>query len=236
MLEVGDTKGRDLQLEVRWILSGASRDRHEDVAWLDFMAPHRHLVVDVTDTSAHKNTNVPRIGARLPLPSGLALGAQHGKLDAAFALLLCLACLRFSQSMTTIPSLWRMEAGWRLWRLSWLIALLFWWQFVVSVAWVLHALVLCALMIMSVYSIAFVELLMFLLSVLGGLCDEHLCNVFLLLFMVLWIPVSETLCKRALVLMLWHAFLFLGLRFFLLFCFLLSGRRYFFLKYFCVFS
>jgi hypothetical protein len=41
-----------------------------------------NLVVDVTVTSARTNTNVPRIGARLPLPGGLALGAQHGKLDA----------------------------------------------------------------------------------------------------------------------------------------------------------
>jgi hypothetical protein len=49
------------------------------VVWLEFMAPHSHLV-DVTSTRT--NTNVPRIDARLPLPSSLALGAQHGKLDA----------------------------------------------------------------------------------------------------------------------------------------------------------
>jgi hypothetical protein len=49
---------------------------------LDFPAPHRHHVVDVTATSARKNTNAPRIGARLSLPGSLALGAQHGKLDA----------------------------------------------------------------------------------------------------------------------------------------------------------
>jgi hypothetical protein len=46
------------------------------------MAAHRHLVADVTVTSARTNTNVPRIGARLPLHGNLALGAQHGKLDA----------------------------------------------------------------------------------------------------------------------------------------------------------
>jgi hypothetical protein len=46
------------------------------------MSPHRHLVVDVTVTSACTNTNVPRIGARLPLPGSLAFRAQHGKLDA----------------------------------------------------------------------------------------------------------------------------------------------------------
>jgi hypothetical protein len=45
------------------------------------MAPHRHLVVDVTVTSARTNTNVPRIGARHPLLGSFALGAQHGKLD-----------------------------------------------------------------------------------------------------------------------------------------------------------
>jgi hypothetical protein len=45
-----------------------------------------------------------------------------------------------------------------------------------------------------------------------GMCDVNSCNVFLLLFMVLWIPISAMLCRRA-VLTLWHAFLFLGLRF-----------------------
>jgi hypothetical protein len=90
VLEAGATKGRDLRLEVRRIRSGASRYRHGDVVWLDFMAPHRHLIVDVTVASARTNTNVPRIGARLPLPCSFALGAQHGKLDAdlcTFALL-----------------------------------------------------------------------------------------------------------------------------------------------------
>jgi hypothetical protein len=54
------------------------------------MAPHRHLVVDVTVTSARTNTNVPHIGALLSLPGSLALGAEQGKLDAdlrTFALL-----------------------------------------------------------------------------------------------------------------------------------------------------
>jgi hypothetical protein len=82
MLEAGATKGRYLRLEVRRIRSGASLDRHGDVVWLDFMAPHRHLVDDVTVTSARTNTNVPHIGARLPLPGRLALGAENGKLDA----------------------------------------------------------------------------------------------------------------------------------------------------------
>jgi hypothetical protein len=71
-------------MEVRRIRLGASRDRYGNVVWLDVMAPHNHLVVDVTVTSARTNTNVPRIGARLPLPGILALGAQHGKLDAGF--------------------------------------------------------------------------------------------------------------------------------------------------------
>jgi hypothetical protein len=38
MLEAGATTGRDLRLEVRLIRSGASRDRHGDVVWLDVRA------------------------------------------------------------------------------------------------------------------------------------------------------------------------------------------------------
>jgi hypothetical protein len=82
MLEAGATKVRELRLEVHRIRSGASRDRPRFVVWLDFRAPHRHLAVDVTVTSARTNTNVPHICACLPLPGCLALGVQQGKLDA----------------------------------------------------------------------------------------------------------------------------------------------------------
>jgi hypothetical protein len=57
---------------------------------------------------------------------------------------------------------------------------------------------------------------------------ENSCNVILLLFMVPWVPVSVTLCRKA-VLMLWHAFLLLGLRCLTLLIFLLGGLRCFFL-------
>jgi hypothetical protein len=69
----------------------------------------------------------------------------------------------------------------------------------------------------------------FLFGVLGGMCGDNSCNVFLLLFMVLWLPIFATLCMRAL-LMLWHAFMLLGFRFFPLFFFLLGGLRCFFLQ------
>jgi hypothetical protein len=46
------------------------------------------------------------------------------------------------------------------------------------------------------------------------MCGESSCNVFMMLFMVLWAPISAMPCRKA-VLMLWHAFMFLGLRFFL---------------------
>jgi hypothetical protein len=46
--------------------------------------------------------------------------------------------------------------------------------------------------------------------------------------MALWVPISATLFRRA-VPMLWHAFLFLGLRFLTLFFFLLGGLHIFFL-------
>jgi hypothetical protein len=81
MLEAGATKARDLRLDVCRIRSGASRDRLGDVVWLDFMAPHRHIV-DVTVTSSRTNTRVLEIGTRPMLQSSIALGAQHGKLDA----------------------------------------------------------------------------------------------------------------------------------------------------------
>jgi hypothetical protein len=59
--------------------------------------------------------------------------------------------------------------------------------------------------------------------------DVNSCNVFLLLFMALWVPISAMLCRRA-VLTLWHAFLFPGLRFFpLYFFFLVGGLHCFFL-------
>jgi hypothetical protein len=52
-----------------------------------------------------------------------------------------------------------MGVGWRLWRLSWLIAWLLWWQFVASLVWVVHALVLSVQTVTSVRNISFVKLL-----------------------------------------------------------------------------
>jgi hypothetical protein len=78
---------------------------------------------------------------------------------------------------------------------------------------------------MSVCNILFVDLLLFRFGVFWGMCDVNSCNVFVLLFMVLWVLISATLFKRA-VLVLWHAYLFLGLRknfpSFLLFCLVVS--------------
>jgi hypothetical protein len=122
-----------------------------------------------------------------------------------------------------------MGAGWRRWRLSWSIAWLFWWLFVASLAWVPLTLVPCAMTFMSVCIILFVDLLIFRFGVFWGMCDENSCNVFLLLFMALWVLISATLFRRA-VLVLWHAFLFLGLRFIpFFFFFLLGGLHCFFL-------
>jgi hypothetical protein len=83
---------------------------------------------------------------------------------------------------------------------------------------------------MSVRNISFVELVLLLFAFLGGgMCDVNSCNVFLLLFMALWVPVSATFFRRA-VPTLWHAFLFPGLWFLpLIFFFLLSGLHCFFL-------
>jgi hypothetical protein len=81
MIEVGASKGRDLRLKVRDIRYGASRDRLEEFDWLDSMAPHHHLVLGVTVTSARTSSSVLGVGAPLPLPGSLAEGAQQGKLD-----------------------------------------------------------------------------------------------------------------------------------------------------------
>jgi hypothetical protein len=69
---------------------------------------------------------------------------------------------------------------------------------------------------------------MFLFGVFGAVCGEFSCSVFVL-FMVLSVPISAMLCRRG-VLMLWHAFMFLGLRFFPLFFFLLGGLYCFFVR------
>jgi hypothetical protein len=168
MPEAGATKGRNLRLDVRCIRSGASRDRHGDVVWLDFIAPHRHLVVDVTVTSARMNTNVPRIGAHLPIPGSLALGAQHGKLDAD----LRTSALLGMPSVQSVHGYYpfAMENGGRVAPMA------------AELVYRLHMLVAarrfpcmgtadsrsCALTIMSVCNISFVEQVLFLFGVLGG--------------------------------------------------------------------
>jgi hypothetical protein len=111
MLEAGASKGRDLRLEVRRIRSGASRDRLGDVVWLEFMTPHRHLVVDVTLASARTSTNVPRIGARLPLPGSLAFGAHLGKLDADLRISALLGTSSVQSVHDYYPFPWKMGAG-----------------------------------------------------------------------------------------------------------------------------
>jgi hypothetical protein len=42
-----------------------------------------------------------------------------------------------------------------------------------------------------------------------GMCGENSCNIFLLLFMVLWLHIFAMLCRRG-VTMLWHVSMFLG--------------------------
>jgi hypothetical protein len=168
--------GRDLRLEVHRIRSGASEDLLGDVGCLDFRAPYRNLVVDVTVTSARTNTSVPHVGARLPLPGSLALGAQHGKLDADLCTSALLGTPRFIRPMTTTPSLRRMGAGLRLWRLSWMIGCIFWWQLVASLALVMQTLIHRGMTLMSACNISFVDLLLFLAAVF---CGMHLMREFI---------------------------------------------------------
>jgi hypothetical protein len=88
---------------------------------------------------------------------------------------------------------------------------IFWGQFVASLAWVVQALVHYVLALISACSISFVDLLIFPFDVFGGMCGDNSYNVFMVLFTVLWVPIFATPCMKAM-LMLWHAFVFLGLR------------------------
>jgi hypothetical protein len=186
------------------------------------MPPHRHLVVDVTVTSARTSTNVPRSGARLLLPDSLALGAQQGKIDAN----LRTSALLGTPSVESVYDYYpftQEDGGW----LAPMAA-----ELVDRLAILVVVSRFPGMGVADSRSFRFdshvrmrhffVHILILLFGVFGGMCGVSLCNVFLLLFMVLWGPISAMLCRRA-VLMLWHAFLFLGLMFFSRFFFLLGG-------------
>jgi hypothetical protein len=136
-------------------------------------------------TSARTNTTVLRIGARLPLPGSLALGAQHGKLDADPRT----SALLGTPSIQSIHDYYpfAMEDTGRLAPMAAELVdrLNVLWLFVASMAWVLLTLTPCALTVMSVCNISFVEPLLLLFGVSWGMCDVNSCNVFLLLFMAL---------------------------------------------------
>jgi hypothetical protein len=86
-----------------------------DVVWLDLAVPHNHVIVDVTVTgSARTNSNAPTVGAPLPLPYNLALGAQQAKLHADIRTSASLALARrpFTLQMTVTPSPLRMGVDW----------------------------------------------------------------------------------------------------------------------------
>jgi hypothetical protein len=168
----------------------------------------------VTVASARTNTNVPQVGARFPLPDSLALGTHHDKLDAD----LRTSALLGTPSVQSVHDYYpfAMEDGGRL-------------------APMAAELVDCLAYLMAIrrfpgmgaanshsmrsdscvrkQHISFVDLLtMFPSCVFRGMCGENSCNVFLMLFMVLWVPIFATLSRRV-VLMLWQAFLFFGLWF-----------------------
>jgi hypothetical protein len=162
-------KGRELRLEVRRSRSGASRVRHGDVVWLDFIAPHCHRLVDATVTSARMNTNVPRVGACLPLPGRLALGAQHGKLDADLRTSALLGTPSVESARDYYP--FALEDGGRLEPMAAELVdrpAIFVAIYRFLYIWVLLTLVLCVMTIMSVCNISFVARLLFLFGVFGG--------------------------------------------------------------------
>jgi hypothetical protein len=190
---------------------------------MTFIAPRRHFVVDVTVTSARTNTNIPRIGARPPLSGSLTLGAQYGKLDAN---------LRTSALLGT-PSVQSVHDNYPFaledrGRLAPMAAELVGRLAILMI--IRRFLGVGATDSRSLRSYGYVCMHHFVrppfvpFRRFGGMCGENSCNAFVLLFIVLCVPIPVTLCMRA-VLMLWHAFLFLGLMFFPLsyFCLVVSA-------------
>jgi hypothetical protein len=130
----------------------------------------RHLVVAMTVTSARTNTNVPHIGARLPLPGSLVLGAQHGKIDADLrtSTLLGTPSVQSSHDYSLLSLRF---GGWGPVGASsaeLVDRMAIWWLFIASLAWVLQTLVHCVLTVMSACNISFIDLLMLLFDVFRG--------------------------------------------------------------------
>jgi hypothetical protein len=136
-----------LRLEARRVRSRPSRDHLRDVVWLDFAAPHKHLVADVTVNGTSKISNVPVVGSSLPLPNILAMGAKHAKLDANPPKSSSLGTPSIPL-MTITPMLLRTGAGWLLRRLTLFIAWPLWWLWDFPQAWVRRPLALCSLKVM----------------------------------------------------------------------------------------
>jgi hypothetical protein len=188
------------------------------------MSPHRHLVVDVTVTSARTSTNVPCVGARLPLPGSLALGAQHGKLDADLGT----SALLGTPSVQLVHDYYpfAMEDGGRLAPMAMELVDCLAILVVVCRLLGMGAVDSCSLRsdnyVRTQHFVRRTTYVPFRCFYLVDVRREFMQRLFVA-------PISATLCNRG-VLMMWHAVMFLWLRFFpLYFFFLLGGLRCFFL-------
>jgi hypothetical protein len=88
----------------------------------------------------------------------------------------------------------------------------------------------CVLIAMCACKILIVDILISAFDGVWGMCGEISYNVLIPLFMVLWVPIFVMLCHRAMP-MLWHAYMFLGLRhmgYVSPFSFLIGGFHFFF--------
>jgi hypothetical protein len=170
------------------------------------MAPRRHLVVDVTITSARAKTNTPHIGIRLPLRCSHTLGALRDKLDADLRTSTLLGTPSVQSAHDYYP--FALEDGYRLAPMAA--------ELVDSMA--------ILVTIRRFPSIAFGNYVCMHTLVRRYTCVPYddfwgkyvsirgvnAGNIFLLLSVVLWVLVFAMLYRRA-VLMLWHVSLFLGL-------------------------
>jgi hypothetical protein len=181
------------------------------------MALHRELVVVVT---------VPRVDARLPLPDSLALGAQHGKLDADLRTPALLGTLSVQSVHDCYP--FALGDGGHLAPMAAELVD----RVIIQVAF-RRFLGMGATDSRSLRFDNYVRMQHFgrratyavpFRRFLGNVRRESMQRLSAALHDTLGSSISATLCKMA-VLMMWHAFLFLGLLFFPLFFFLLGGLR-----------
>jgi hypothetical protein len=95
----------------------------KDVAWLDFVAPHKHVVVYVSLISVRTISSVSLACPMLHLPGSLATGAHHAEPDAYLHTAYSLGTTSSQPVREYFPFALEDGGDWLLWRWKWLASL-----------------------------------------------------------------------------------------------------------------